>query len=220
MATKHRSQAYFYILSGPLGTISKQARFVLRMMVACHAAGVAYSVAWERLEGRMLAKLEAEGDLPMPKPFPKAPPEPNKALPSWKPNLFSDASYRTSAYYDAKKSAWASGFVVEHSCGLNLVRAGTSETGELAADEGEDVRENWMIIHAASGKGFGIRAKFNRAAKALLHVAEWVDWKLSEKDLKEQPNLQRAGLTVQALYAGSKREREVAARQLAVMDNQ
>jgi len=179
--TRHKSQAYFHALSGARDEVSKQARFVLRMAVAWHAAGVAYNVTWERLDGRMLAKLEAEGDLPTPKPFPKVPATP-KARESWKPRPF-EAEYRLDALRGSTGKP-IPGFVIEHSCGLALVKAGESESGELSADYGKDILDGWSIIHSASKLGLGLTLRFSRAKEALLYASTLLDWTVNEETLK------------------------------------
>ena len=179
--TTHRSTAYVK----PIGErgrtwkpdpITQQFRFVVRMAYACHEKGIPYDVEWN-LEyfARMRATITAMGDIPTPKPLPKPPKL--KLVSDWKPTIW-DAEYRLDAYHDANLKRMRPGFVIAHSCGLSLVHP--CESGELGVTEhgaDEDIRQRWLITHAASGMGFGLTLNFKRAADALLLAASFgVDW--------------------------------------------
>ena len=78
----------------------------------------------------MRATITATGNIPMPKPLPKAPKL--KIVSDWKPAIW-DAAYRLDAYHDGTLNRMRPGFVIEHSCGLSLVHP--SESGELGVTE-------------------------------------------------------------------------------------
>ncbi len=99
----------------------------------------------------MLATITATGPIPTPTPLPKPPKL--KLVPDWKPAIW-DAEYRLEAFYDAALKRRRPGFVIAHSCGLSLVHP--SDSGEELGADGEDIRQNWLITHAASGLGFGL----------------------------------------------------------------
>jgi hypothetical protein len=109
----------------------------------------------------MSATITARGAIPTPKPLPKPPRL--KLVADWKPAVW-DAEYRLEAYHDTNLKAWRPGFAVAHSCGLSLVHP--SDDGELGGDD-NDIRQNWLVKHTASGLGFGLRLNFKRAASAL-----------------------------------------------------
>ncbi len=198
---RHRSTVYFPALITRKDQISKQARFLLRMALACHTSGVVYDVKWERRgagEGAFFAAtLTAEGNIPMPKPFPK-PPRAKSA--TWKPNIMAEASYR--ANVNTPKAKEQSGWIIEHSSGLCLVKFGQSDTGELVAPEGEDIRDGWMLTHTATLLGTGVKLRFQTACKALLHLASlWDGWS-EYKGGRLADEAMRAVLTVQCEYVG------------------
>lgn len=180
---KHRSTVFFPELKCKFAgkrvvrdEMSKQARFLIRMALACHDNGVAYDVKWERRgigEGAFFAAtLTAEGNLPMPKPFPKPP---RAKVATWKPDIMGEASYRINA--NAPKAEPHSGWIIEHSSGLCLVKFGQSDSGELVAPEGEDIRDGWMVTHTATLLGAGMKLGFQTACKALIHLASlWNGW--------------------------------------------
>ena len=136
----------------------------------------------------MRATITATGKIPTPKPLPK-PPKP-KPVSEWKPAIW-DAAYRLDAYHDANLERMRPGFVIEHSCGLSLVHP--SESGELGVTEhgaDEDIRQNWLVTHTASGLGFGLTLNFKRAADALLLAASFpVDWTQDADVLKLNPEI-------------------------------
>jgi hypothetical protein len=219
--TRHKSTAYVQAnttrgRSWKPEPITPQFRFVIRMAVACHERGVAYDVAWNRAGSVMRATITATGDLPMPKPLPKPPKL--TLVSAWKPAIW-DAEYKLDAWDDSKLGRKRPGFVIAHSCGLSLVHP--SESGELGVTEhgeSEDIRENWLITHTASGRGFGLTLTFKRAADALLLAASLpVDWTQDVAVLARQPDFQRAGNTVIAAY-GSGFERDSAKRKLAELE--
>jgi hypothetical protein len=189
----HRSSAYFPILlnqgRGKADQLSTQARFVIRMALACHEAGTAYDVKWEPQGSRFKATLTATGAIPMPKPFPK-PARENREY--WKPSPF-ESSYQLNGCVDPKTGNWQSGFVIEHSSGLCLFKAGTSETGELAAEQGLDILDGWWLLHNGSRKGFGLSLKFSRAVSALLFAAPLCEWSKSVDELNGTPDFLYAG---------------------------
>lgn len=193
--------------------ITNQFRFIVRMAYACHTANVPYDLTWDRAESAMRATITATGDIPMPKPLPKAPRL--KIVSDWKPAIW-DAVYRLDAYYDANLKRLRPGFVIEHSCGLSVVHA--SDSGELGVTEhgaDEDIRQGWLITHTASGKGFGLSLSFKRATDALLLAASFpVDWTHDADALKANPEFRRAGYTVQAQFS-SGYEKESAKQRLA-----
>src|SRR5579871_3899520 len=86
--------------------------------------------------------------------------------------------YKLDAWDDSKLGRKRPGFVIAHSCGLSLVHP--SESGELGVTEhggDEDIRQNWLVTHTASGMGFGLTLNFKRATDALLLAASFpVDW--------------------------------------------
>jgi hypothetical protein len=147
----------------------------------------------------MSATITATGDIPMPKPLPKAPKA--KPVQYWKPSVF-DAVYCLDANHDANLKRRVPGFVIEHTCGLSLVHP--SETGELGVGTfgDEDIRERWFIIHTRSGLGFGMSLSFKRATSALLLAAACpVDWTQDVELLKTNPEFRKAGYTVQAEFS-------------------
>lgn len=219
--TRHRSCAYVKAIGDRGRTwkpdpITNQFRFIVRMAYACHAANVPYDLAWDRRDSTILATITATGNIPMPKPLPKAPKL--KIVSDWKPAVW-DAVYRLDAYHDAKLNRKCPGFVIAHSCGLSLVHP--SESGELGVTEhgaNEDIRQGWLIAHTASGKGFGLTLNFKRATDALLLAASFpVDWTQDADAIKTDPEFQRAGNSVVAAY-GSGYERDHAKRRLAELE--
>jgi hypothetical protein len=179
------------------------------MAFACHERQVPYVLTWGLANGVMSATIQATGDLPMPKPLPKAPKL--KVVGDWKPSIW-NAAYRLDAYHDANLKRRCPGFVIEHSCGLSLVHP--SESDELGADDA-DIRQNWRITHSASGLGFGLTLNFKRATDALLLAATFpVDWTQDVSALKSSSQFQQAGNVVIAAY-GRAYEKESAERRLA-----
>jgi hypothetical protein len=103
------------------------------------------------------------------------------------------------------------GFVIEHSCGLSLVHP--SESGELGEGD-QDIRQNWLITHSASGRGFGLTLAFRRAIDALLLAASFpVDWTQDVATLQANPEFKRAGNNVIAA-CGRGYEKDSAKRRL------
>lgn len=215
---KHRSMAYFPAFTGR-DEMSKQARFVIRMALACHEAGTPYDVEWKRIpkHGWMAATLTASGNLPMPKPFPKAPR--TKTAASWKPNLY-DASYRLEAALVFEKDGpkWVAGHVIEHSCGLSLVRFGDgSETGEIVATAEKDAKDGWSVTHTRSGRGMGFQWKFNDAVSSLLAIAHYCDWHQDIEALKDDEGARKAQLLLRSESCQKRQDRENAAQALERM---
>jgi hypothetical protein len=219
--TRHKSTAYVHAnttrgRNWKPAPITPQFRFVLRMAAACHERGVPYEVTWNRDASLMRATITASGNLPMPKPLPRPPKL--KLVSSWKPAIW-DAEYKLEAYHDSSLKRLRPGFVIAHSCGLSLVHP--SESGELGVTEhgeSEDIRQNWLITHTASGRGFGLTLTFKRAGDALLLAASLpVDWTQGVDVLAASPDFQRAGNTVIAAY-GSGFERDSAERKLAELE--
>jgi hypothetical protein len=217
----HRSTAYVRAIyargrAWKPDPITDQFRFVIRMAVACHERNVPYDVAWGPGLHGMRATITAAGNIPTPKPLPKAPKL--KLVSEWKPAIW-DAEYRTEAYYDASLNRMRPGFVVAHSCGLSLVHP--SESGELGVTEhgdNVDIRQNWLVTHSASGKGFGLTLSFKRATDALLLAASFaVDWTQDAEALKPNAEFRRAGNTVIAAY-GTSADKNVAKRKLAELE--
>lgn len=169
--TTHRSTAYVKSSDArhhwrKPEPITNQFRFILRMAYACHERQVPYDLTWKLTDGVMSATITATGNIPVPKPLPKAPKL--KIVSDWKPAIW-DAVYRLEAYHDGTLNRMRPGFVIAHSCGLSLVHP--CESGELGVTEhggDEDIRQNWLITHTASGKGFGLTLNFKRATDALL----------------------------------------------------
>jgi hypothetical protein len=219
--TRHQSSAYVKAIAERGRTwkpdpITAQFRFIVRLAVACHERQVPYDVAWSVRDRMMLATITATGAIPTPKPLPKAPKL--KLVSDWKPTIW-DAEYRLEAYYDANLKRMRPGFVIAHSCGLSLVHP--SESGELGVTEhgaDEDIRQRWLLTHAASGLGFGLTLNFKRATDALLLAASFpVDWTRDADALKSNPEFRRAGYSVQAAY-GSAYEKDMAKRRLAELE--
>jgi len=219
--TSHRSTAYVK----PIGDrgrvwkpepITNQFRFIVRMAYACHTQNVPYDLTWDRHESVMRGTITASGNIPMPKPLPKAPRL--KPVANWKPTIW-DAVYRLEAYHDASMNRRRPGFVIEHSCGLSLVHP--SESGELGVTEhggNEDIRQRWFITHTASGRGFGLTLTFKRATDALLLAASFaVDWTQDVATLNTNPEFRRAGNTVVATF-GSGSDKDSAKRRLAKLE--
>jgi len=219
--TSHRSIAYVKAI-GDRGRawkpdpITDQFRFIVRMAYACHERNVPYDLTWERHESVMRATITAAGNIPMPKPLPKAPKL--KIVSDWKPAIW-DAVYRLDAYHDGTLNRMRPGFVIAHSCGLSLVHP--SESGELGVTEhgaDEDIRQGWLVTHTASGKGFGLTLSFKRATDALLLAATFaVDWTQDTAALASNPEFRRAGYTVQAAFS-SGFEKDSAKRRLAELE--
>jgi hypothetical protein len=220
-AHTHRSTAYVKAI-GDRGRawkpdpIMNQFRFIVRMAVACHERQVPYDVAWAVRDGRLAATITATGNIPTPRPLPKPPKL--RVLPSWKPAIW-DAEYRLDAYHDANLNRMRPGFVIAHSCGLSLVHP--CESGELGVTEhgaDEDIRQNWLVTHTTSGKGFGLTLNFKRATDALLLAASFaVDWTQDTDKLATNPEFRRAGYTTQSTY-GSGYDRDNAKRRLAELE--
>jgi hypothetical protein len=219
--TSHRSSAYVKVI-GDRGRawkpepITSQFRFIVRMAYACHQGNVPYDLTWDRHESVMRATITATGNIPMPKPLPKAPKL--KIVSEWKPAIW-DAVYRLDAYHDGTLNRMQPGFVIAHSCGLSLVHP--SESGELGVTEhgaDEDIRQGWLVTHTASGKGFGLTLNFKRATDALLLAASFaVDWTQDADTLVTNPEFRRAGYTVQAALS-SGFEKDSAKRRLAELE--
>lgn len=192
--------------------ITTQFRFVVRMAYACHQRDVPYVLTWGLADGVMSATITASGDIPMPKPLPKAPKL--KPIADWKPSIW-DAVYRLDAYHDANLTRKCPGFVIEHSCGLCLVHP--SDSDELGGDDA-DIRQNWRVTHTGSGLGFGLTLTFTRATDALLLAASFpVDWTMDAETLKLNSAFRRAGYTVQAQYSKGF-DKDSAIRRLAELD--
>jgi hypothetical protein len=219
--TSHRSSAYVKAI-GDRGRaykpdpITNQFRFIVRMAYACHERNVPYELTWDRHETAMRATITATGNIPMPKPLPKAPKL--RIVSDWKPSIW-DAVYRLDAYHDGTLNRMRPGFVIAHSCGLSLVHP--SESGELgvtANGADEDIRQNWLVTHTASGKGFGLTLSFKRATDALLLAATFaVDWTQDTAALATNPEFRRAGYSVQAAFS-SGFEKDSAKRRLAELE--
>jgi hypothetical protein len=164
----------------------------------------------------MRATITATGDIPMPKPLPKAPKL--KIVSDWKPAIW-DAVYRLNAYHDGTLNRMRPGFVIAHSCGLSLVHP--CESGELGVTEhgaDEDLRQGWLVTHTASGKGFGLALNFERATDALLLAATFaVDWTQCTEALATNPDFRRAGYSVQVAFS-SGFEKDSAKRRLADLE--
>jgi hypothetical protein len=219
--TNHRSTAYVKSIQArhhwrKPEPITNQFRFIVRMAYASHEHQVPYDLTWNLADGVMGATITATGNIPMPRPLPKAPKL--KIVTDWKPAIW-DAVYRLDAYHDSSRNRRCPGFVIEHSCGLSIVHP--SESGELGVTEygaNEDIRQRWFVTHTASGKGFGLTLNFKRATDALLLAASFpVDWTLDVALLNTNPEFRRAGNTVLATY-GNSYEKDTAKRRLAEME--
>jgi hypothetical protein len=192
--------------------ITNQFRFIVRMAYACDEHNVPYVLTWGLADGIMAATISANGNIPMPKPLPKAPKL--KIVADWRPSIF-DAAYRLDAYHDANLNRRCPGFMIEHSCGLSLVHPSASD--ELGGDD-SDIRQNWRITHTASGLGFGLSLNFKRATDALTLAASFpVDWTQDAETLKLNPEFRKAGYTVQAEYSKGF-ARDSAIRRLAELE--
>ena len=132
----------------------------------------------------------------------------------WKPTVF-DAVYSLNAYHDSNLDRRCPGFVIAHSSGLSLVHP--SGDGELGGDD-NDIRQNWLLTHTASGRGFGLSLNFKRATDALLLTVSFpVDWTQDAQAIKRDPEFRRAGNTVIANY-GRGFEKDEAKRRLAELE--
>jgi hypothetical protein len=192
--------------------ISNQFRFIMRMAYACRERGVPYVLTWGLADGVMSATILATGNIPTPKPLPKAPRL--KVVADWKPSIW-EAVYRLDAYHDVNLKRRCPGFVLEHSCGLALVHP--SDCDELGADNA-DIRQNWRVTQTGSGLGFGLTLNFKRATDALLLAASFpVDWTQEVSVLKSNRDFHRAGNVVIAAY-GRAHEKESAKRRLAELE--
>jgi hypothetical protein len=213
----HRSTAYIKPINERGRTwkpdpISNQFRFVIRMAYACHERHVPYVLTWNHADGVMSATILATGNIPTPKPLPKAPKL--KIVGDWKPAIW-EAVYRLDAYHDANQKRRCPGFVIEHSCGLSLVHP--SESDELGGDD-SDIRQNWRVTQTGSALGFGLTLNFKRATDALLLAASFaVDWTQELSALKGNREFHRAGNVVIAAY-GRAHEKESAKRRLAELE--
>lgn len=244
----HRATVYIPGIEGRGGwkpqPISGQFRYVIRLAYACSELGLPYSLSWYspvecsevvravpdangtfreektaivESKGRLAACITVTASrIPMPKSLPKAPKP--KPVAVWKPAIW-DAVYRLDAYHDANRKKRCPGFVIEHSCGLSLVHP--SESGELGVTQyggDEDIRQNWLITHTASGMGFGLTLTFKRATDALQMAASFaVDWTQPVDVLRSNPEFRRAGNSVVATY-GKSHERDTAKRKLAELE--
>jgi hypothetical protein len=219
--TRHRSSAYVDAIASrgskwKPDPITSQFRFIIRLAVACHERDVAYDVTWNRKGPRMAATITASGAIPTPKSLPKPPKL--KLVSAWKPAIW-DAEYRLEAYHDSKLKRLRPGFVIAHSSGLALVHP--SDSGELGITEhgaDEDVRQGWLITHAASGMGFGLTLNFKRATDALLLASSFpVDWTQDVAALQASAEFRRAGYSVQIAF-GAGHEKDAAKRRLAELE--
>lgn len=217
----HRSTAYVKAITERGNRwkpepITTQFRFVLRMAYACHEKHVPYDLDWSVKDGGIRATITATGAIPMPKPLPK-PPKP-KPVCDWKPSIW-DAEYSLDAYLDASRKRKCPGFIIEHSCGLSLAHPSDSgELGVTANGINEDIRENWLLTHTASGLGFGVTLSFKRATAALLVAASFaVDWKQDAETLKSNPEFRRAGYSVQSVF-GRAYQKQMAMQRLRDME--
>jgi hypothetical protein len=100
--TAHRSTAYVESSEArhhwrKPEPITNQFRFIVRMAYACHEHQVPYDLAWNIADGVMRATITATGNIPTPRPLPKAPRL--KIVADWKPAIW-DAAYRLEAYHD------------------------------------------------------------------------------------------------------------------------
>jgi hypothetical protein len=214
----HRSKAFVKAIDQRGRTrkpdpITNQFRFIVRMAYACHERQVPYVLTWGLADGVMAATIQVSGEhIPMPKPLPKPPKL--KPITNWKPSIW-EAVYCLDAYHDPNLKRMRSGFVISHSSGLSLVHP--SDSGELGVTEhgdNEDIRQNWFIIHSASGLGFGLSLSFKRAVDALLLAVSFpADWNRDAESIKSDLACRRAGNTVIATY-GSAYDRETANRRL------
>jgi hypothetical protein len=140
----HRATAYIKPINERGRTwkpdpITNQFRFVIRMAQACHERQVPYILTWKHADGVMSATILATGNIPTPKPLPKAPKL--KIVANWKPSIW-EAVYRLDAHHDANLERRCPGFVIEHSCGLSLVHP--SESDGLGGGDA-DIRQNWRV---------------------------------------------------------------------------
>jgi hypothetical protein len=211
----HKSVAYIKPIDkrwkgyGKVDPITNQFRFIVRMACACHEHNIPYVLTWGRSDCAMTATIQVIGEnIPMPKPLPKPPKL--KIVADWKPSIW-DAVYRLDAYHDPNIKRMRPGFGISHSSGLCLVHP--SDSGELGVTEygdNEDIRQNWFIIHTASGLGFGLSLSFKRAVDALLLAVSFpADWNRDAESIKSDLACRRAGNTVIAAY-GSGYDRDSA----------
>jgi hypothetical protein len=218
MIHTHRSTAYVKPIDGRGRTwkpdpITNQFRFIVRMAYACHERDVPYVLTWGLANSVMSATIHVSGEsIPMPKPLAK-PPKP-KPITEWKPSIW-EAVYSLDAYHDPNLKRMRPGFVISHSSGLSLVHP--SDSGELGVTEhgdNEDIRQNWFIVHTASGLGFGLSLSFKRAVDALLLAVSFpADWNRDAESIKSDLAYRRAGNSVIAAY-GTGYDRDSAKRRL------
>lgn len=224
--TKHKSTTYVQAFAQrgnrwKMDPITDQVRMVIRLAVACHAAGTDYDVAWEldpigvrpSNQFRMKAVITAQGNIPMPKKL-TAPAALKLVSAKWTPKSW-EAEYRLDAHHIGQKLTPA--MVIPHSCGLGLVMP--CETGEWGTEAGDaNPNGKWRVTHLASGKGFGLELPLNKAAEAVLFAAaQPIDWNVSLEALSSTPNFRHVGLTVQAAY-GAKDQRIEAEERLANLE--
>jgi hypothetical protein len=110
--TTHRSTAYVKSSEArhhwrKPDPITNQFRFIVRMAYACHERRVPYDLTWNLADGVMAATITATGNIPTPKPLPKAPKL--RLVASWKPAIW-DAVYRLNAYHDGTLNRMRPGF--------------------------------------------------------------------------------------------------------------
>jgi hypothetical protein len=111
----HRSTAYVKPINECGRTlkpdpITNQFRFIVRTAYACHERQVPYILTWNHADGVMSATILATGNIPTPKPLPKAPKL--KVVADWKPSIW-EAVYRLDAYHDSNLKRRCPGFVIE-----------------------------------------------------------------------------------------------------------
>lgn len=217
--------------------ITNQFRYLIRLAVACDAAGVAYNVKWHTktsphstkflpigfgtheaanrawLEYQPRATITVTADkIPTAKALPKAPPE--RKIADWKPR-FHEAEYKLDAYHDGNGPQ--PGFVIAHSSGLSLVcPSSTGEWGDGCNWQDADPNgKNWRVTHTISGRGFGVELTLVSAAKALMLAASFdVDWALPPF-LLTGPTTRVAHTAVRAQFGTAAQKSEIAKRRAA-----
>lgn len=181
-----------------------QARHLIRLALACHAAGVPYELEWGRKTNHVYAgfcgtlTVRNVASIPDAKPLPKCIDRPK--VRAWKPRII-EAEYRTEAYSigDSHRQ-WRSGFVIEHSSGLSLVRPSAEGDWQNDRYDTRTPQQDWRVTHTLSGCGFGLELSFSRAVDCLLLAASLTDWARPLYEIRGQPDLRRIMDRVQAEF--------------------
>jgi len=222
MVKLHRTTVVFQPISenyDPHGATTKQARYLIRLAVACNEAFVPYEIEWGPKQNHVFSGFGATLTIrdvpyiPEAKPFPK---EIKRRAVDWKPKPF-QAEYRLEAYVSTEKDEvkWCPGFVIDHSSGLSLVRpSANGEWNNEVEDDDRKVTDDWRVTHRESGRGFN-PVNFKRAVDILLLVAGELDWTLPMDELAKNPaGLKRCIDLVEANFGSERWSRNRAKERL------